>query len=264
MPISASIRLTLLMVVLAAAAAGAAQGRSAAFDVLPETVANGDGSNREPGHNRPAPGPEADLSGGSPHWQPEVIDTARDATYLSPNERQLVREINLLRADPPEYARHFLVPLRGLYHDNMLQYPGEITIVTDEGGGALEECIKALAAAKPAPPLAPRLGLSLAARDQVRDQGESGGLGHGGSDHSSPKTRINRYGRWETAIAENIDYGNVEARRIVTSLLIDDGVSSRGHRRNLLDPVYKLVGVAIGPHPSYRHMCVMDFAAGFQ
>lgn len=214
--------------------------------------------------SRPGPNEEPAPEALSPRWRPEVIDTASRADYLSPSERQVVREINLLRADPAEYGRRFLAPLRPLYQGDHLQYPGETTIVTQEGIAALEDCLRALAAAPPAPPLQPHRGLARAARDQARDQGRSGALGHGGSDRSSPASRISRYGRWDVAIAENIDYGNAEPRRIVTSLLIDDGVPSRGHRRNLLDPTYKLVGVAAGPHPQYDHMCVMDFAAAFK
>jgi uncharacterized protein YkwD len=47
-------------------------------------------------------------------------------------------------------------------------------------------------------------------------------------------------------------------------LLIDDGVSSRGHRKNLLNGAYHKIGVATGTHPEYGHLCVMDFAGGYQ
>jgi hypothetical protein len=51
---------------------------------------------------------------------------------------------------------------------------------------------------------------------------------------------------------------------IVASMLIDDGVPSRGHRQNLLDARFKVIGVAIGPHPSYGHMCVIDLAGSYE
>jgi uncharacterized protein YkwD len=68
----------------------------------------------------------------------------------------------------------------------------------------------------------------------------------------------------DISAGENINYGNDDARRIVASLLIDDGVPSRGHRRNLLNGTFKFVGVSIGPHPVYGHMCVIDFAGSYQ
>jgi uncharacterized protein YkwD len=205
----------------------------------------------------------ADPPAPSAKWKPAVVDTAAGAAYLSQTERQVIREINMVRTDPAQYARDFLVPLRAYYHGKLLQYPGEIGITTQEGPSALEECIKALESAKPAPPLAPREGLYRAAHDQAVDQARTGAVGHAGSDGSTPLTRINRYGHWDVTMGENIDYGNADARQIVTSLLIDDGVPSRGHRTNLLDPEFRVVGIAVGPHPVYRHMCVMDFAGGF-
>ena len=51
---------------------------------------------------------------------------------------------------------------------------------------------------------------------------------------------------------------------IAISLLVDDGVASRGHSRNLLDKAFTLIGVAVGPRPVYRHMCVMDFAGAYK
>ncbi|HVN71097.1 MAG TPA: CAP domain-containing protein [Desulfomonilia bacterium] len=76
--------------------------------------------------------------------------------------------------------------------------------------------------------------------------------------------RIDKYGKWALAAGENIDYGNAQARSIVTSFLIDDGVPSRGHRENLPDPAFNFVGVAVGLQPAYRAMCVLDFAGAYK
>jgi uncharacterized protein YkwD len=197
-------------------------------------------------------------------WKKETIDTTTGTDYLTENERQIIIEINMVRTDPAEYAHRFLAPLRSSYHDKLLQFPGEIAISTNEGIPALDECIKKLEDSRPLSPLVPRKGLTLAARDHARDQGKSGATGHTGSDTSTMESRLKRYGRWEISAGENIDYGNGDARRIVASLLIDDGVPSRGHRSNLLDRSFKVVGVAVGPHHVYGHMCVMDFAGSYR
>jgi uncharacterized protein YkwD len=110
----------------------------------------------------------------------------------------------------------------------------------------------------------PKKGLALAARDHARDQAATGALGHMGSDNSTPIDRISRYGIWDKTAGENIDYGNGDPRRIVVSLLIDDGITSRGHRLNLLNGGFKFVGVSTGAHSVYRHMCVMDFAGSYR
>ncbi len=200
----------------------------------------------------------------SPKWKREVIDTTASAGYLSEAEKQVVVEVNMVRTDPAEYAQRFLVPLRSYYQGPLVRFPGESGVSTHEGIGALDESIKELVAAKPVSPLFPKKGLTLAARDLARDQGKTGATGHTGSDGSTDETRINRYGKWDISSGECVSYGNGEARRIVTSLLIDDGVPSRGHRRNLLNGTFGFIGVAVGPHRLYGQMCVMDFAGSYQ
>jgi uncharacterized protein YkwD len=196
-------------------------------------------------------------------WQMDVIDTTSTDNYLNIDERQLILEINRLRTDPNEYARKFLIPIRSYYRNYILQYPGEIGIVTTEGVSALEECIKVLMLSPKMSPLIPKKGLTLAARDQVKDQATTGAVGHTGSDGSSSIDRISRYGKWDITAGENIDYGNADARKIVIDLVVDDSVASRGHRANLLNGKYKYIGVAVGTHKKYRHMSVMDFAGSY-
>ncbi len=207
---------------------------------------------------------QAPLDSMSPQWKKETVDTTAGVEYLTDSERQVIIEINMARTDPAEYARSFLVPLRSYYRRTLLQYPGEIAILTHEGIRALDECIEELQVTKPLSSLSPKKGLTLAARDHARDQAITGAAGHAGSDNSTPIDRISQYGKWDISAGENIDYGNGDARRIVTSLLIDDGVTSRGHRINLLNGAFKFVGVSVGAHDVYRYMCVMDFAGSYR
>jgi uncharacterized protein YkwD len=65
-------------------------------------------------------------------------------------------------------------------------------------------------------------------------------------------------------LGENIHYGDTDPRWIVISLLIDDGVRNRGHRKTLLDKNFNLTGIAIGSHKVYNGMCVMNYATEFQ
>lgn len=182
--------------------------------------------------------------------------------YLDALEKEVLSELNALRADPAAYAAHAEAMLK-LFNGKLLKYPGDTPILTKEGTWAVKECVKALRGATPLPLFTPSRGLSQAAADLVADQSQTGATDHAGGDGSSPFERMDRYGTWEKTAGENIDYGNSVARRVVLSLLIDDGVPSRGHRKNLLNPDFRVVGIACGTHPVYRHMCVLDFAGGF-
>ena len=191
------------------------------------------------------------------------LDTAANAKYLTALEKEVIYEINLFRSNPQRYAEDFIAPLAKNYQNKLLHYPGEeIGIRTIEGVSALKECVEALKKAKPLGLIYPDLRLSKAARDHQKDQERTGRTGHTGSDSSDLKERIERYGNWEKRIAENIAYGNSNARQYVIFLLIDDGVKNRGHRQILLHHSFTTVGVACGKHPVYRTMCVMDFAGG--
>ena len=45
-------------------------------------------------------------------------------------------------------------------------------------------------------------------------------------------------------------------------LLIDDGFANRGHRKRLLDPSFRVAGIACGDH-KLGAMCVITLAGGF-
>ncbi|CAG9313749.1 unnamed protein product [Blepharisma stoltei] len=181
---------------------------------------------------------------------------------LSSLQHAVLEELNQVRTNPRGYASHVTEILK-YYHGNMFQKPGEITIVTQEGPAAVRECVQVLGSTSPICPFQFSEGLSKAAQDHCNDTGPKGKTGHSGTDGSSMGSRIERYGNWNTCIGENIDYGNSTAREIILALLIDDGVSSRGHRTNILNPNYRIVGIGYGPHAHYHHMCTIDFAGGF-
>jgi uncharacterized protein YkwD len=194
-------------------------------------------------------------------WNVQPLDTARDAFYMSEIEKNIVLELNKVRSNPETYAEQYIKPRRRYYHGSLYEPPGQIALQTVEGVRALDECVEALRKAKPTGLLHPSSGLTSAARDHASDQEKTGRTGHTGSDGSSLTQRVNRYGDWDGLIGENISYGNIDARDVVIQLLIDDGVSSRGHRQNILNGQFAKIGTAVGRHPEYRFMCVMDFAA---
>jgi len=201
----------------------------------------------------------------------DTDDTALPAAsaYLSSIEAEVLAEINLVRTDPQKYA-DYLEATRGYYakdcsKDCDYKRPGATTAYkTLEGIIALDDAIKFLRATKPMPPLTVSFGMSLSARDHIKDLTATMKTGHKGSDGSLPDQRVNRYGKWETAIAENITYCGDTAREIVIEMLIDDGNPPRGHRSNLFKPEHTIIGISRGGRSAYGMLCVINFAGAFR
>ncbi len=197
-------------------------------------------------------------------WKLDELNTAAKSTYLTSFEKEVVLEINKLRSNPAKYAREFIEPLKDYYKGKLLNYPDDLPLKTKEGIKALYECIKDLKSAKPSPILRPSDGLSKAAYDHVKEQSVSGKTGHNGNNNKGFRFRIEKYGNWNKRIAENIAYGDISPRQVVIYLLIDDGIYTRGHRKNFLNADFQTIGLAVGSHPYYGKMCVMEFAGQFQ
>ena len=204
---------------------------------------------------------------GSPTTGTVVTNTnggaAADVDYRR-IEREIVDELNAVRANPAVYSQN-ISALLPYYSGTLLRRPGIATpTVTKEGASAAREAVSVLRSQVKVPLLAFSAALSSAPRDLAEDQARHASVGHVASDGATPEQRIARYGSWTASYNENVDYGSFRTGRdVVVDLLIDDGVPDRGHRRNILDPSARVVGVACAPHPRYGSVCVIDEAGGF-
>jgi uncharacterized protein YkwD len=185
------------------------------------------------------------------------------AINLSTVERGIIGEMNRARANPPAY-RQVLIGWRKRFKGKQVQLKPRLVLQTQEGTPAIDEAIRALQKIRPVSTLKLSRGLTLAARDHVRDQGKRGITGHHGRDGSTPFQRMERYGKWEKIAGENIAYGPDTAQAVVRDLIIDDGVPDRGHRTNMFQPQYRMTGVACGYHQRYRVMCSIEYAGGYR
>ncbi|MBR4599524.1 MAG: CAP domain-containing protein [Treponema sp.] len=192
-------------------------------------------------------------------WDIAKLDTARNVDYLSTIEKDVILEMNKARSNPALYAELYITP-------RTKKFDGKIyndSIVTNEGITVVNECISYMKKAKALPVLNPEKGLSLAAQQHSSTQGETNQTGHTGVDGSTPFTRIEKYGTYKTA-GENISYGAMSGRDIVVQLLIDDGVSSRGHRKNIMNKDFSSTGVGYTKkHKAYGSVCVITYAGGY-
>jgi hypothetical protein len=200
------------------------------------------------------------------NWDIAALDTAANADYLSPAEKDVILEMNKVRANPKKYAELYIKPrlqwFGGPFGEGSYLAPGQTVYTsTQEGKNGIQSCIDDLSRRQSMQALMPEQGLFLAARDHVNDHGPRGMMGHTGSDGSSMSQRINRYGKLAGAAGENISYGYNLGRDIVIQLIIDDGVPGRGHRNNILNEKFKYAGAAIGSHSVYTFMCVIDYVS---
>ena len=49
---------------------------------------------------------------------------------------------------------------------------------------------------------------------------------------------------------------------IIISLIVDDGVASRGHRQNIFNPAVKIIGIGVANHTIYDKCTVLNYTGG--
>jgi uncharacterized protein YkwD len=193
----------------------------------------------------------------------DPLNTAAQASYLSVTEKEMIREINLLRSDPKGYLVYVDEYVRAtekmpevigkgqknysltMYYETVNGVDRLVKVDTvwldapESEQEAIASLRKDLASAKPLSILMPDAGLYEAAKKHAQDQDRhEWSLWHVGSDGSMPWDRIKKYSPEMTDGNENIAARNPQgtARQIVIQLLIDTGIPGYGHRYNLLDP----------------------------
>ncbi|MCK5116016.1 MAG: CAP domain-containing protein [Candidatus Aegiribacteria sp.] len=196
-------------------------------------------------------------------WSLGELSTAVDAEFLDELEKDVILHLNMARTDPALYAHDFIEPRIEYFTGMLYRELEEPSLITREGAEAVEECVSDMEDTDLMSALVPSEGISLAALDHALDLSLTGDTGHIGSDRSEFSARIERYGQWLVSIGEVISYGPTTGREIVVGLLIDDGVSDRGHRTSILNPDFSLVGIAIEEHSAYGNVCVIEFAVDY-
>jgi uncharacterized protein YkwD len=189
------------------------------------------------------------------------LNTAKNCIYMKPEEREMIREINLLRSNPAGYLQYIQPLLKKALATLRTQGKGsknysvttstttlgdkQTTVVdtnwhynNDEEVKALQSLVKDLKKMKPLSVLQPDTGIYKAVQYYGADQDKhSWNLHHIGSDGSRPWDRITRFSPRMQTGNENIAgrFPLASPREIVIQLLVDSGIPGYGHRYNLLD-----------------------------
>lgn len=156
-------------------------------------------------------------------------NTAKDADYLTPQEKEVYYYLNLARLNP------------GLYAETLLkEYAG---VIDNDYEKSLYDKLKEM---KPLKVIKPSKKHWESAKCHAIATGKKGIIGH---------KRIGDCDKYYSG--ECCSYGLARAKDIVADLLIDEGVPSLGHRKILLGR-YQVMGVAIRPHKKYGTNAVID------
>jgi uncharacterized protein YkwD len=177
---------------------------------------------------------------------------------------EIFNEINQLRTDPQGFSKRMQEIKQFFRANNAIHRPKAVPVITHEGIKVLNEAIEELENLQPLDPLHWSEGLARAAQLHANDTGTKGIIGHVGSDDSNVIERGSKFGKYTETIAEAVEYGSVSAFEVVSSLLMDDGLYHRPHRKALINPNFKKVGVGAGLHSIYKTMAVVVFAEGFE
>jgi uncharacterized protein YkwD len=169
-----------------------------------------------------------------------------------PYQMAVLSEVNFARTDPAAYAQQRLA--------------GEFRMKKDNG--AYSQLLKTKAL--PALNLNPLL--TRAADSYAKFLAEKNRMGH--NERGTPFKRMEEEGYSYKAAGENIACGSFpgmnadetpeEAAVIfVKQWIVDSGVPSLGHRKNILSPLFTEIGVGFGRNPrsAYVNYTVQDFGS---
>ena len=176
-------------------------------------------------------------------WDVGVIDkanTARDVYYLTSDEKKVILLTNLARTNGPLFAETFLKEF--MKNKNSSRY-----------SRSLERDLKDI---RNLPLLYPRKDLFEKSKEHAQVSGKNGTTGH-----QNIGERVRPLLENYSIIAENCAYGFEKAFNNVIALLIDEGISDLGHRKNMLNEEFNSIGVSIQPHKRYDFNCVMTFGS---
>ena len=177
-------------------------------------------------------------------WDPEVVGelhTAVNSEFLNEEEKKVILFVNMARHDGP------------LFEDTFLK--AYLLDTSVEMSKYVKSLIRDLKKTSNLQPLLLEEDLTSIAQGHATKTGKTGRVGHQGFEKRFDPFMGNPYNQ----VGENCSYGYDKAIDIVLALLIDEGVTDVGHRKNMLNEDFNSAGVAIRPHKSYRVGCVIDF-----
>ena len=180
---------------------------------------------------------------------------------MSDFNEDLIMEINLLRTNPKKYAKTISKYMH-YFKGNLLCLPeSNAGIQTEEGIEAFKEAVDFLNKQEKLEPLKASKGLCRIAEDfiAIYQKPDSGELAN-----KDMEEIINKYGSFSGSFSRAMDFGGETPEMAIINLVVSDGDPSRGQRESLLSTEIQKVGVANGPHQTYRHCSAIITSSEFE
>ncbi len=163
-------------------------------------------------------------------------------TFMDQVEKEILLYCNLVRINPKLFALTYL-------QKDIDSGEAEMS------NSYVSSLYNRLIQAKKGMPLVADENLYKMAKDHALTTGEKGTTGH-----AAYTKRIKTFlGDGYLPVGENCSYGFNDAISIFMQLMIDEDTPSFGHRENILDPNFNVVGISIQMHKKFEWCCVMEF-----
>lgn len=179
-------------------------------------------------------------------------NTAKNVNYLSDEEKEVIKLINLARLDGKKF-------LENNFPEYIRINNGKYVPI-NENTSYMISLKRTLMKTKNLPMLVPKSALTDMAKNHATDMGVTGKTGHNSSVGKSFQNRTVKFVGNNAYVGENCSYGFNQAIAIVGQLILDQDVPSLGHRENILNSNYSSCGVGITTHSVYGWNCVIDFS----
>ena len=173
----------------------------------------------------------------------------------------IFNEINKVRRNP-QYIIPHLIKMKQFYKHKEYRNPIlNYYILTEEGVEAVKEAIKFVKIQKSLKPLIRFNELDNSANELVEFLLKTGKMevDEKRDKEERMEIRIRKHFKKQGGLAENISFGWSNAIDIVLQMIIDDGVKSRGHCKNLFAEHFNFIGVFSGDHKVLEHCSVIEF-----
>ena len=160
-------------------------------------------------------------------------------------------ELTNLRNCPADFACK-MRNLRAQYReDKIFLRNGAAPILTREGVAGLDSAIEFLQDLDSCRPLQFSQGLTRAAQLLCDDIGPIGIANHLDSQGRTSRDRARLFGEFSPGIGEVLNFGSVSGFEVVCSMIIDDGIPTRPHRKLLLSDTFIQIGIGAAPHKEF-------------